>query len=138
MRFTRHLELEKGRLDIAPLIDVIFLLLIFFMLTSSFILQPGIKVNLPDAITSKAIPKDNLEILITDKNHIYVQDARVTLDELRSRFRIASREKMPVLIKADKSASLGKVVDVWDLCREVGISNVNIATVSEATTYGTK
>lgn len=129
MRFKRHLELEKGRLDIAPLIDVIFLLLIFFMLTSSFILQPGIKVNLPEAITSKIVPKKNLELLINEKDHIYVSGKRIAIKELNSRLRIASKSKAPVLIRADKSASLGKVVEVWDLCREVGISNVNIATV---------
>ena len=134
MRFKRHLELEKGRLDIAPLIDVIFLLLIFFMLTSSFILQPGIKVNLPDAITSKLVPKENIEVLITGKDHIYISGKRITVKELRSRLRMAGRAKTPVLIKADKSASLGRVVEIWDLCREVGISNINIATVSKATT----
>lgn len=132
MRFKRHLELEKGRLDIAPLIDIIFLLLIFFMLTSSFILQPGIKVNLPGAITAKVIPKENLEILITDKDHIYVSDKRITVKELASRLRMAGRTRVPVLIKADKSASLGKVVSIWDLCRDVGISNVNIATLQAA------
>ena len=131
MRFKRHLELEKGRLDIAPLIDVIFLLLIFFMLTSSFILQPGIKVNLPAAITSKIVPKENLEILINNKDHIYISKTRITVDELTSRLRMASKQETPVLIRSDKKASLGKVVKVWDLCREVGISNVNIATVQQ-------
>lgn len=131
MRFRRHLELEKGRLDIAPLIDVIFLLLIFFMLTSSFILQPGIKVNLPAAITSKIVPKENLEILINNEDHIYIQKKRITIKELTSRLKMAAKAETPVLIRSDKQASLGKVVNVWDLCREVGISNVNIATVQQ-------
>ena len=51
-RFKRHIELEHGRLDLAPLIDVVFLLLIFFMLTSSFVIQPSITINLPKAVTS--------------------------------------------------------------------------------------
>ena len=58
MRFKRHIELEKGQLDIAPLIDVVFLLLIFFMLTSNFISQKGIRVNLPSALSSKAAIKE--------------------------------------------------------------------------------
>jgi len=131
MRFKHHLELEKGRLDIAPLIDVIFLLLIFFMLTSSSILQPGIKVNLPQAITSKIIPKESLEIFITGKDSIYIGKKRITMKELSGRLKMAAKAKSNVLIKADKSASLGKVVGIWDLCREVGISNVNIATLQE-------
>ncbi len=131
MKFSRHLELEKGRLDIAPLIDVIFLLLIFFMLTSSFIMQPGIKVNLPGAITGKIAPRENLEILINAKDHIYISKKRISLKELSSRLRTAEKTNTPVLIKSDKSASLGKVVSVWDLCREVGITNVNIATTEQ-------
>ncbi|MCK4248214.1 MAG: biopolymer transporter ExbD, partial [Candidatus Omnitrophica bacterium] len=53
MIFKGKMEIEKGRLDITPLVDVIFLLIIFFMLTSSFISQPGIKINLPKAVTSE-------------------------------------------------------------------------------------
>jgi len=132
MRFKRHLELEAGRLDIAPLIDVIFLLLVFFMLTSSFILQPGIKVNLPGAITGKIAPRQNVEVIITDKDHIYIEKSRIAIKELRSRLKKAKSGNKPVLIRADKEASLGKVVTVWDLCREVGISNVNIATIQGA------
>ena len=131
MRFKRHLELEKGRLDIAPLIDVIFLLLIFFMLTSGFILQPGIKVNLPGAVTGKTVPKNNIEVLITNKDQVHVNNKMVTTSELASRLRIAAKSDTPVLIRSDKFASMGKVVDVWDMCREAGISNVNIATVQQ-------
>ena len=131
MKFSRHLELEKGKLDIAPLIDIIFLLLIFFMLTSSFVMQPGIKVNLPSSITGKIAPKGNLEIQINAKDHIYISKKRISLKELSSRLRTAEKANTPVLIKSDKSASLGKVVSVWDLCREVGITNVNIATTEQ-------
>ena len=57
MHFKRHMEVEHGlrQIDIAPLIDMVFQLLIFFMLTSSFVVQPGIKVNLPKAVTSEVV-----------------------------------------------------------------------------------
>lgn len=131
MRFKRHVELEKGQLDIAPLIDIVFQLLIFFMLTSSFIFQPGIKVNLPKAVTSEVIHEKNLIILITANNYIYLNDRLITMSELASRLRIAAKENKPLLIKADRRASLGKVVEVWDLCRDEGISQINIATSQE-------
>jgi biopolymer transport protein ExbD len=131
MKFKRHVELEKGQLDIAPLIDIVFQLLIFFMLTSSFIFQPGIKVNLPKAVTSEVIHEKNLIILVTANNYVYLNDRVITMSELTSRLRIAAKENKPLLIKADRRASLGKVVEVWDMCRDEGISQINIATSQE-------
>ena len=128
MKFKRRTSLEKGQLDIAPLIDVVFLLLIFFMLTSSFIFQPGIKINLPKALTSEVIHRENLIIVITDDNSLYISDRLIDGEELSSRLEIARKEAKPILIKADRKASLGKVVEVWDLCRAGGIEKINIAT----------
>ncbi|MBI1976932.1 MAG: biopolymer transporter ExbD, partial [Candidatus Omnitrophica bacterium] len=63
MKFKRTLQYEKG-LDITPLVDVVFQLLIFFMLTASFIAQPGIKINLPRAVTSEVVQEEK-NVLIT-------------------------------------------------------------------------
>jgi len=131
MKFKRRTELEKGKVDLVPLIDVVFLLLIFFMLTSSFIFQPGIKVNLPKAITSEVIHKESVILVITKSDAIYLNERAITMDELTTRLAIAAKEDRPLLIKADRGASLGKVVEVWDLCREEGISQINIATLHE-------
>lgn len=131
MKFKRKVFLEKGRLDIAPLIDVIFLLLVFFMLTSSFIFQPGIKINLPKAVTSEVIQRENLIIVITDDSAVYVDETAVNYEELSSRLKIASMESKPILIKADRKAFLGKVVEIWDLCRAEGIQKINIATTQK-------
>lgn len=128
MKFKRRVFLEKGHLDIAPLIDVVFLLLIFFMLTSSFIFQPGVKVNLPKAVTSEVIHSENLIIVITKDNIMYIDERAVDYNELVSRIKIAAKESKPILIKADRTSSLGKVVEIWDLCRDEGVQNINIAT----------
>jgi len=131
MKFKRRVLLEKGLLDIAPLIDVIFLLLIFFMLTSSFIFQPGIKINLPKALTSEVIQRENLIIIITEGNLLYINERPVDWEELSSRLEIAARESKPILIKADRKVSLGKIVEVWDLCRREGVQKINIATTQK-------
>jgi len=128
MKLKRRIFLEKGRLDIAPLIDVIFLLLIFFMLTSSFIFQPGIKINLPQAITSEVIHRENLIIIVTEDDSLYINERPIDQDELLSRLKIAAKESKPILIKADRRSSLGKVVEIWDLCRSEGVEKINIAT----------
>ncbi|MCQ9208335.1 MAG: biopolymer transporter ExbD [Omnitrophica bacterium] len=128
MKFNRHVEFEKGQLDIAPLIDVVFLLLIFFMLTSSYIFQPGIKINLPKAVTSEVIQEKNLVITINAKNVVYLDKRLVTLNQLKSYLQKAANQKRPLLIRADRQTSLGKVVQVWDICREAGLTQINIAT----------
>ena len=131
MKFKRRVFLERGVLDIAPLIDVIFLLLVFFMLTSSFIFQPGIKINLPKALTSEVIQKENLIIIITENDALYINERPVGTEELSSRLKIAAREARPILIKADRGVPLGKVVEIWDLCRREGIQKINIATAQK-------
>lgn len=120
--------MEKGQLDIAPLIDVVFLLLIFFMLTSSFIFQPGIKINLPKALTSEVIQRENLIIVIREDNTLLIDERPVSQEELNSRLGIAAKESKPILIKADRKAALGKVVEIWDMCRVEGVQKINIAT----------
>lgn len=128
--FKRSLRLQQaglGTIDIAPLIDCVFQLLLFFMLTSSFVYQPGIKINLPKALTSDVLQEESLEITITAENVVYLNHAVVTPKELASRLR-AAKPNQAVLIKADQKASLGRVVEIWDICREAGISHVNIAT----------
>lgn len=130
MRIKRHLKLERTlrTIDIAPLIDVVFLLLIFFMLSSSFIFQPGIKVNLPRAITSEMLSEENAVISITAENLIYYRQKLVTIKELSSLLKGIASARLPVLIKSDRKASLGRIVVVWDICRQEGVQQVNIAT----------
>ena len=130
MKLRRRAKIEKAltSMDFAPLIDVVFLLLIFFMLTSSYIFQPGIRVNLPRAITSEALSEKNIVITITAENMTYVDGKLVTISELSSRLKDVSDLRRSILIKADEKASLGRVVKIWDICRQSGISRVNIAT----------
>ncbi len=133
MRFKGRMELEHGlkQIDIAPLIDIVFQLLIFFMLTSSFIMQPGIKVNLPKAVTSEIVSSENIEILITGESIIYLSGKVITMQELKKLFTLASKRQQSILIKSDKRAALGRVVEIWDMARDLGISQINIATNQE-------
>lgn len=124
------MELEHGlrQIDIAPLIDMVFQLLIFFMLTSTFIMQPAIKVNLPKAVTSQVVKEESLILEISAENILYLNGKVVTAKELKSEFTKISKLKKPLLIRADRKASVGRIVEVWDMCRELGITHINIAT----------
>ncbi|OGX37354.1 MAG: hypothetical protein A3G91_00595 [Omnitrophica WOR_2 bacterium RIFCSPLOWO2_12_FULL_50_9] len=130
MKFKRHNKLEYGlrQIDIAPLIDLMFLLLIFFMLSSSFTFQSGINVKLPKAVTSDIIKDENVVIIITSEDVIYLNSNLVTLKELASKLKDINYKEQPLMIKSDRRASVGRVVDVWDLCRNLGIERINIAT----------
>jgi len=128
MRFRRHVEIEKGKLDLTPLIDVVLLLLVFFMLTSSFITQPTIPVKLPKAITGKSLQEQRVEVFITAEDIIYLYGAPVTISELKGKLEELKSKSSGVIIKSDTEASLGKVVQIWDVCRELSITHLDLAT----------
>ena len=129
--FRRHIKLKRGTIDMAPLIDVVFLLLIFFMLTSSFMSQPGIKVRLPRALTGQVLQRNTVVLTITKNNQMYLNNKKLTFDDLKSELKQIDKERQTLLIKADEKAPIGQIVEVWDLCRELGISQVNIATTAK-------
>jgi len=110
------------------LIDMVFLLLIFFMLTSNFVLQPGINVSLPKAITSEVISSENAVITLTGQDLLFLNEKPITINDLVAKLKDTARDHENVLLRADTNASLGRVVEIWDLCREFGIPQINIAT----------
>lgn len=128
MKFKRRTKLEKGMLDLTPMVNIFFLLFIFFLFTSSFIFQPGISVRLPKAVTSEVVQQDNVVLTITKDNKMYLEDREINEEELISRLKILTKEKMGLLIKADSRAPLGRIVEIWDACRREGVSQINIAT----------
>lgn len=133
MKFKRHMELEHGlkQIDIAPLIDIVFQLLIFFMLTSSFVMQPGIKINLPKAVTSEVVKYEDIEIIVSSENIIYINGSVVTMQELKNLLKQVAKRDQAILIKSDKRASLGRIVEIWDMARDFGVTQINIATNQE-------
>ena len=88
----------------------------------------GEKVQLPKAVTSEVIQEENVVMIITADDRIFLNDREISQDELVSNLRIIAKESKPLLIKADSKASLGRVVEIWDLCRAENVSQVNIAT----------
>ena len=128
MKFKKRLKIEKGLMDLTPLVNVFFLLFIFFLFTSSFIFQPGIKVSLPEAVTSEVIQQDSIVMTITKDDKVYLNEREISQDEISSNLKLLAKAKTPLLIKADGKASMGRVVEIWDMCRNEGVLQVNIAT----------
>ncbi len=130
-RFRRYKELEGGLrpIDIAPLVDVVFLLLIFFILTSSFVINSGINVDIPRAITSEMVSPQQEVVVINGEDAILYRGMIVTSKELEDILnkKLKQNPNMEVLIKADRLSSLGRTVAVWDICRKLGVKRVSIA-----------
>ena len=129
MRLTRQWA-EPVPVDIAPMIDIVFQQLIYFLLTSSFVLSPAIRVTLPKAQTGKTLSATNLVITLTKDHVIYWDEEVVSLKDLRERLTRAGGSK-PVLIRADRHAYVDRLIELWDICRDGGYQEVHIATLSE-------
>ena len=118
MKFSRRYSIIKGELNIAPLIDVVFLQLIYFMLTSSFIMQPGLKINLPQAATSETLTKKEVIVDISKEGAMFSENP-VSIEELEAIFgRPPSNTDAVLIIKSDQKTEHGIVVGVMDSARK--------------------
>ena len=134
MRFRKHYNITKGEINLAPLIDMVFQLIIFFMLSSSFIMQPGIKIKLPKAETTEILKEKEIFVDISENGTIFYNGKAVSLVKLKNIFEEEvkkNREEKILVIKGDKDTKHGIVVSVMDLARKSGIEKVAIATMPE-------
>ena len=113
------------------MIDVVFLLLIFFMISTTFINTPGIKITLPEATSDEIkTEKTKIRLVISDKGDIYIDDEKVGMEALGNIFTSAAKgaKESIVIISADKNASHGTVVKVMDSAKHSGITRLAIET----------
>lgn len=129
------MEFERKRhnhthINIAPLVDMVFLLLLFFMLTSHWIQEPAIRIRLPESSTAEVHREELKTIFITQSGEIYFMDRRVDLQNLKKIIdeQIRNRERDFLKIKADKEANVGLLVSVIDEVRRSGVKNFSIVT----------
>ncbi len=130
MRFKRHLKITSGKLDMTPLIDIVFLLMMYFMLTSTFIMQPGIKINLPSALSTESMEKKQIIVCLTADGSIFCEEKNITIEVLKSILETESRRnpEIMLIIKGDYDVAHGKVVEVMDLAKVSGVSCLASAT----------
>ncbi|RKY36745.1 MAG: biopolymer transporter ExbD [Candidatus Omnitrophota bacterium] len=132
MEFERRKRVGT-ELNIAPLIDIVFLLLIFFMLSSHFVTQPGIKIILPTAVTGKLYSDDEISIFIASDHRLYLNEEEVNLERLPDelKLKLAEAEKKTVIIKADEKIDLGLAVKVMDIAKQAEAEGLVISTKAE-------
>ena len=136
MNFTGPRVRRSLLLDLTPLIDVVFLLLIFFMVTTTFISQPaGMQVDLPRSESRDTIPEgEDVTLHIDAEGGVAVDDERVDLSALRRKLSQAARDDPSTLVvlRADQEVKHGRVVQVMDLARDLGLRRFAIATDATA------
>jgi len=130
MRFSqpKREEISLG-ISIAPLIDIVFLLLIFFMLTSHFEVISGINIKLP-YISEKGSDRsvDTMIVVLDEKGNCFLQKDEITLKDLYLKLKEATEQKrITLLLQADRNAKHGHVVRVMDLAKKSGVYSIIIA-----------
>jgi biopolymer transport protein ExbD len=129
MRRRRTREQEESEIDITPMLDVVFIMLIFFIVTASFVKESGIDVNRPDASTAEVKERGNILIAITEANQVWIDRRQVDVRSVRAnieRLR-AENPEGSVVIQADKNSKNGLLVKVMDAARQAGAENVSLA-----------
>lgn len=130
MAFARR-KREEPRVDLTPMVDVVFLLLIFFMISTTFVETPGISVQLPASSSQREIKvPEEFKVQLSREGEIYIGEERLSLEELRLRLAGygAKAREMNFALYADREVRHGRVVQVMDLAREAGFGKLAIAT----------
>ena len=121
---------QAGEIDLTPMLDVVFILLIFFIVTSVFITEAGIDVAKPVASTAEPKSKDLILIAVSPQGDIWIDGEQIDARFIRSRFelRLAEAPNSSVVIQADQAANNEYVMMIMAAAREADISDVSIST----------
>lgn len=131
MRFQKERKRDSSLLDITPLVDTVFNLLIFFALSLNFISTPGIRVNLPKSVAQEiARERKDLRVVIAVTGALYLNEKQTDAQALAEQFRRSAEadRETQILIQADQGVTHGKVVEVMDLARSAGLYRLAIVT----------
>lgn len=135
MKRLNYTTLPAGRgmeINMSPLIDVVFLLLIFFIVTTVFVEETGVDVQKPKAASAKQLDKHSILIALTSDGKIVYGGRQISLNSIRGLVAQHLREKeVPVILIADESSHSGRLVELIDECKLAGAKQVSIAASRE-------
>jgi len=126
---VRKAKRQVVELNIAPLVDMVFILLIFFLVTTSFVKETGVDINRPTAATTVSKEKSNILIGITKENKVFMDKREIDIRALRANVEraLAENPEGGVVIVADRESHTGVVIMALDGCKLAGAKNVSIA-----------
>jgi biopolymer transport protein ExbD len=120
---------ENEEINMTPMLDVVFILLIFFIVTASFVKEAGIEVNRPEAHTAVKKERANILVAISDKGDIWINKRRVDVRSVQANIERLKAENPQgtVVIQADQKATTDVLIKVMDAARAAGVYDVSIA-----------
>jgi biopolymer transport protein ExbD len=126
MKFHRQLK-PQVQPDLIPMIDIVFQLVVFFMVSSTFVVAPGIGLALPESTTEEQVNLDLYQVTVTRDGTLFFQDEQLDIDALGDQLAILSDEqKERVIIQGEAEVSLQQLISVLDILRSQGIRNASI------------
>ena len=133
MSFIRKRSRGTGGIDVSPMLDMVFILLIFFIVTSTFTRETGVDVTKPKASSAKELAKESILIGVTRQGTIHINETQVNLSKLQTVLRqmMAEAPDRPVIIVSDRDAPNGVVVDILDECNLAKVRKVSISANKE-------
>ncbi len=129
MRRKRTRQEEDTAIDMTPMLDIVFIMLIFFIVTATFVKESGIDVTRPDAETAVKQSRVGILIAISDTNEVWINRRRVDLAAVRANVERLHAENPQggAVIQADKNAQTGVLVEIMDQVRLAGVRAISIA-----------
>ena len=120
---------EESEVNLTPMLDVVFIMLIFFIVTASFVKEAGIDISRPPAATAERKERGNILVAITENDQIWIDRRQVDPRALRANIERlhAENPQGSVVIQADKASKNGLLVQVMDAARLAGVKNVSLA-----------
>lgn len=120
---------QDDEINLTPMLDVIFILLIFFIVTTSFVKESGIDVSRPSAATATEKKRASIFIAINDKGQIFLQKRQINIEAVRPNIEKLHAESPEgsVVIQADKRSETGVLIQVMDQIRSAGVKNISVA-----------
>lgn len=128
---------EESTIELTPMLDVVFIMLIFFIVTTSFVKESGIEVSRPQAASAEKQERANIFIGIDDKGDIWIQKRRIDIEAVRANIERlhAENPKGSVVIQADKKSETGLLIRVMDQVRLAGVRSISVATQTGASSF---
>lgn len=121
------------QMPITPLIDIVFMLLIYFLLTTNFMVDEGIKIKLPQARAAAPQTEETITVYVDSQGQAFLGEEEISLDRLfdRLKVKIGARQDELVVVRADRSVMLNKAVKVMDIAKAAGAGRLCLATEKE-------
>lgn len=126
----QRIDSQMHQIDLSPLLDVVFILLIFFIVTTVFVKETGVEVSKPEAMSASKLEKQSIFIAITDDGSVVYAGQNIGIAGVKNTVsQLLAKQKLPVVLQVDQQVPTKTLVAVMDQAKLAGASNISLATV---------